>query len=115
MLDVALGGTQHGFFGTALDNRPAAAAAVHGAAVDAVELQGRDCRNNSFNGPPADGNQVGIAVHEAHPTAIFHGENSVAGEKRAFTAGAFAPVEDRASRKMPADPDCGQRAIDLEL
>src|SRR5260370_1951210 len=53
------------------------------------------------------GDQIGITVHETDPPAISNHLNNIAREQRAFATGSLLPVQDRASREMPSQPEQG--------
>src|SRR5262249_43669113 len=86
MLQVALGRPQHNFLSPTLDDRPAPTAAVHGTPVDSVKLQAGNCANDSLNSASPHRDQVRVAIHEADPAAVLHGQNAVSGKERPFAA-----------------------------
>src|SRR5260370_8218599 len=58
------------------------------------------------------GDQIGITVHETDPPAISNHLNNIAREQRAFATASLLPVQDRASREMPSQPQQGHALHD---
>jgi hypothetical protein len=52
--------------------------------------------------------EVGVAAHEAHPLAVLHNGDGVAGEQGATTVGSGWPVQHGGTVEVPADPSQGQ-------
>src|SRR5260221_3347652 len=53
------------------------------------------------------GDQIGITGSETDPPAISNHLNNIAREQGAFATGFLLPVQDRASREMPSQPEQG--------
>jgi histidine triad (HIT) family protein len=97
--DVARDRAHHGILAAARDD------AVEPGAIDHVERKWlEDCADARYRGR-REGNEIGIAAHEAHVLAVRDELHDIAAQERATPLPASHPMQHRAAGKMPAAAD----------
>src|SRR3954465_10552074 len=84
------------------------------AAVDPVEFEGFHAAGDVLDGGRVQGDEVGIAPHEADPAAVLDHGDGVSGQQGATALGAGWPVQHGGAVEVTADAGHGDTGDGLD-